>query len=476
MKGRTAGKLSQIEAALAGDGMLLLGSHQLNAQPLTRGPTMTEATATSTPVPPVKRRELLGWAFYDFANSGYTTVVLTTVFSAYFVAVVAGDFGAGTATLLWTLIGATANLIVLLSAPLVGAVADQLATKKQFLFAATVGCAGGTALLALVGPGDVALAACLVVLSSVCFAFGENLIAAFLPEIAPPEKMGRISGYGWSFGYLGGLLALGACLIYISWAQESGAQESEYVPVTMLITAGLFVCAALPTFLWLRERAVRRPLVGATSRMSAGLSRVRHTLSHAAQFKDLFRFLQCLALYQAGVSTVVVVASIYAQQEFGFGMQDLITLIMVVNISATIGAFLFGLIQDRLGAIRSVACSLLLWVIAVLLAWFTDDRAGLWLAGNLIGIAMGASQSGGRAVIGRFTPAAQSGEFFGLWGLVNRLAAIVGPLSYGLLSHLAGDLRTAMLSTLAFFLLGLLLLARVSDARGRQAAIDAAAQ
>ncbi len=429
--------------------------------------------AESTSSPPVTRREILAWALYDFANSGYTTVVLTTVFSAYFVAVVAGSVervSMGTATLLWTLGVSAANLVVLLAAPVVGATADHLAAKKRFLLATTAGCVTATALLSMVGPGDIVTGLALLVVSAVCFALGESLIAAFLPEIAPPHRMGRISGYGWSLGYLGGLFTLGLCLLFITRAEARGAPETAIVPVTLLITAVIFALAALPTFAWLRERAVPAPGHPGHSLLWEGFARIHRTWLQAAHFRDLIRFLLCLVLVQAGVSTVVIISAVYAREVFGFGMQDLVQLIMVVNVSAAAGALLFGYLQDRIGSVPAMSLALLLWIAAIAVALVAEQRNGLWIAGNLIGVAMGSTQSAGRALIGRFTPPARSGEFFGLWGLVNRLAAILGPLSYGLLSHYSGNLRLALLSTLAFFIAGLLVLLGVDEARGRRAA------
>ena len=226
-------------------------------------PENTRYDATA-PDSPVRRREQIAWALYDFANSGYTTVVLTTIFSAYFVGVVAsgpGGYPTGTATLLWTLSIGSANFCVLLAAPIVGAIADHRAAKKRFLLITTVGCVMATALLALVGPGDMVLGLVLVFASAIMFSSGENLISAFLPEIVPIQKMGRMSGYGWSLGYFGGLLTLGLCLAYISWAQQQGQVEHQFVPVTLLITAGVFAFATTPTFVWLRERAIPNPSV-----------------------------------------------------------------------------------------------------------------------------------------------------------------------------------------------------------------------
>jgi len=413
---------------------------------------------------------------YDFANSGYTTVVLTAIFNAYFVGVVAGGIGGveqGTATLLWTIAISGANALVLVSAPLLGAIADHLAVKKRFLLVTTVGCVICTALLALVGPGDILLAMTLVLLASVMFASGENLISAFLPEISDTDHMGRISGYGWSLGYLGGVLTLGLCLAYIRWASGHGIGESQYVPVTLLMTAVIFAVASMPTFLWLRERAAPSPLPSGVSLARASFSRLHHTLREAARFKDLFRFLVTLSLYQAGVITVVILAAVYAQEVMGFSTQQLVVLILVVNVTSSVGAFVFGFVQDKIGSVHALSVSLGIWIAAVLMAFFADEPADLWITGNLVGLAMGASQSIGRALVGQFTPVAYTGEFFGLWGVANRLAAIIGPMSYGLVNFWSGgNHRVAILSTLIFFVVGLGMLMTVNEQRGKAAALS----
>ena len=201
----------------------------------------------------VKLREVWAWSMYDFANSAYTTVVITAVFGAYFVAGVAGN--APWATFAWTVALSGSYAAILLTGPLVGAWADAHAAKKRLLLAATAGCVVFTGLLFFVSPGSVVLAICLIILSNFFFATGENIIAAFLTELADSKAMGRVSGWGWSFGYLGGLVSLGISLIYITWAQKQGQSGDEFVPVVMLITAVIFALAAAPTFLFLKERA-----------------------------------------------------------------------------------------------------------------------------------------------------------------------------------------------------------------------------
>lgn len=419
-------------------------------------------------------RELLAWAFYDFANSGYTTVVQTTIFSTYFVGVVAGGVSGvspGLATLLWSLSVGFANFIVMVAAPVIGAIADDRACKKRFLLISSIGCIASTASLATVGAGDIALAMVLVTLSAIMFAGGENLIAAFLPELVPEQSRGRMSGYGWGLGYFGGLLTLTICLAYIVWAKQQGWTEEQSVPVTLLITAGIFALAATPTFLWLRERARPSKHDLKLSLLAVSFARLRHTYNEARRFRDLFWFLITLAVYQSGVSTVVVLSAIYAQQVMGFDTQALIVLVMVINVTAAIGALVCGQLQDRIGSVPTLAITLVIWIAALIAALTAGQAQDMWIIGNMIGLAMGASQSVGRALVSKFSPAGRSGEFLGLWGLVNRLSVIIGPLSYGLMNYWSGgNHRLSLLSTVTFFVAGLLLLLKVNEKRGKAAA------
>jgi UMF1 family MFS transporter len=422
-------------------------------------------------IPPVRRRELVAWAFYDFANSGYTTVVITAMFGEYFVSVVAGQ--ATWATFAWTAALSVSYLLIMVTAPLLGAWADLRARKKLLLAASTVLCVAGTAALALCRPGDVWLAMALIVVSNFAFGSGENLVAAFLPELAKPQGMGRLSGYGWALGYVGGLVVLLVCLWWLLGAKARGSDGAQAVRDSMLITAAAFALTALPALAVLRERAVAQVAGGA--RIAAlAWSRVRGALSGAHGLVELTRFLWCIVCYQAGVGTVITIAGIYTTQALGFTREQSITLILLVNVTAALGALVFGWLQDRLGHRTTLALSLVLWLAAIALLWASDARAIVWLAANIAGLSLGASQSAGRALVGYLCPPAREAEIFGLWGLAVKLSMIVGPLSYGLISWLTGgDHRTAMLATALFFVGGLLLLARVDVARGHQVAVAA---
>jgi UMF1 family MFS transporter len=418
----------------------------------------------------VRPREVWSWAMYDFANSGYTTVVITAVFNAYFVAEVAGR--APWATFAWTAALAVSYALIVLTAPLIGAYADAHAAKKRLLALTTVGCVVFTAGLAMVGSGDLALGIALVILSNFFFGTGENLVAAFLPELARGEALGKVSGWGWSLGYLGGLVALGVCLAYITHAQAQGATAGEFVPGTMLITAGIFALASLPIFLFLKERAV--PVAGAADVLRGAFTRVAETLRHARRYVDLWRFLACLVFYQAGIQTVIALAAVYAQEAMGFTTRDTLMLILVVNITAAIGAFGFGHVQDRLGHVRTLALTLCGWLLAVVLAWMAEGAALFWVVANLVGLCMGSTQSAGRALIGYLSPPARTAEFFGLWGFAVKLSSILGPLTYGAVTWIThGNHRVAMLCTGVFFVTGLALLATLDVARGRRAALTA---
>ena len=418
----------------------------------------------------VNRREVWAWAMYDFANSGYTTVVITAIFNAYFVAVIAGN--APWATLAWTLALATSYALIMFVAPVIGAYADAYAAKKKLLVLTTTGCVIFTALLFFAGPGNLWLAIPLIILSNFFYGSGENLNAAFLPELAKGRALGRVSGWGWSLGYVGGLVSLGVCLAYVSWAQGQGLQATDFVPVTMLIVAMLFALSSLPTFIFLKERAVPQPHLLGKNPLQESFARLKQTIQHAGRYGDLRRFLICTVFYQAGIQAVITLAAIYAQQAMHFTMQQTIMLIFVVNITAAIGAFLFGHLQDRIGHIPAIALTLLGWIVMVLLAWGAQGPSMFWLAANLAGICMGASQSAGRALVGLLSPAARRAEFYGLWGMAVKLSSILGPVTYGVVSWITqGDHRLAILITGSYFVVGLAILFGINVKRGRRAAL-----
>ncbi|HSW16108.1 MAG TPA: MFS transporter [Ramlibacter sp.] len=420
--------------------------------------------------PGVRKREVFGWAMYDFANSGYTTVVLTAVFAAYFVGGIAGK--APWATFAWTAALSVSYAIVMFTTPSLGAWADLRAAKKRLLALVTFGCVLSTAALSFAGPGSVALAMALIIVSNTFYSWGESLTAAFLPELARPASLGKVSGWGWGFGYLGGMLALGICLAYVLWAQGQGIPASSFVPVTMLVTAAIYGAAALVTFWLLNERA--RPKRAATSEggFRASLRQLRATFSQARRYQDFMWLMACGVCYQGGVAVAITLAAIYAEQVIGFQPQETMVLIFALNAAAAAGAFGWGYLQDRVGHKLALGSTLIGWIATCVIAALTTTKGGFWWAAAIAGVCMGSSQSAGRAMAGLFAPPAQSGEFFGLWTFAIRLASIIGPLSYGAITWATGgNQRSAILATSLLFIAGLLLLLKIDVRRGREAVL-----
>jgi UMF1 family MFS transporter len=419
--------------------------------------------------PGVRRREVFGWAMYDFANSGYTTVVITAVFAAYFVGGIAQK--AEWATFAWTLALSISYFIVMVTMPSLGAYADLRGAKKRILAIVTLGCVVSTAALALARPGAVAFAMALVIVSNVFYSYGESLTAAFLPELARPDSLGKVSGWGWGFGYFGGMLALGICLGYVLWAQARGIPAAQFVPVTMLITAALYGLAATVTFRLLTERA--RPDPGALREggLAASLRQLRRTFAQARRYADFMWLLACAVFYQGGVAVAITLAAIYAESVIGFQPQETMVLIFVLNLAAAAGAFGWGYLQDRIGHKIALGSTLVGWVATCVIAGLSVTKGQFWWAAAIAGLCMGSSQSAGRALAGMFAPRRQLAEFYGLWTFAIRLSGIIGPLSYGAITWATqGNQRLAILSTAGLFVVGLLLLLKVDVARGRTAA------
>jgi UMF1 family MFS transporter len=428
-----------------------------------------------------KRREIFGFMMFDFANSSYTTVIITAVFNAYFVQAVVNQANRG--ELLWAVTLSISYFIVMIFGPVFGAMADYTKKKKRFLFATYLLCVIFTALLFFVKPGYVILAMIFVIISNCGYSASENFVSSFLPDIASEKDMGKISGYAWGFGYIGGLLSLAICLLILT---RYGPEGDSTMPVRLssFVTALFFGLAAIPTFLWVRERradTTEGSPVGATEGSPVGavgmnyfkiaFNRLGATFRKVGEFRELMKFLIALFFFYSGIAVVISFAAIFAQKELGFTPGMTVLLIIVVNVTASIGAFLFGLVSDRIGSKNTVLITLVLWIATVVLAYFIRSRRLFWIVANLAGLAMGSSQSSARALVGLFSPKTKSAEFFGLWGFAGKFSAILGILSFGIMSFVFSSNRLAMLSTIFYFCLGMIVLLFVNERKGREAAV-----
>jgi UMF1 family MFS transporter len=402
---------------------------------------------------PVRRREIFGWCCYDFANSAFITVVVTVVYGPYFTGVVAAGWaGANT---LWSVILAASQVVVMVFGPALGVLADVTGSKKKFLLSMMWVCSAATAALWLTGPGTVALAAGLVIVAYAAFSFGENFCASFLSELSTPANCGRISGYGWSFGYLGGLGALGLAMLVLSVSPDG-------VRWVFVVTALFMVAATLPVLLLLRERKQPEPHVARWWQL--GWESVLRAARDLPQHRDLLRFFWAFLLYMSGLGAVVAFAAIYSVEVLGFTTGENLVLFASLQISSALGALAFGWWQDRAGSVNMLTAALLLWCLVAVGAYFCQTKEIFFLVGNLAGLAIGSCQAGSRAVVSLLSPRERAAEFFGFWGVFGKLAAVVGPLFMGVLADVFA-LRVAVLSTLVFFVGGLIVLRGVRMAR-----------
>jgi UMF1 family MFS transporter len=257
----------------------------------------------------------------------------------------------------------------------------------------------------------------------------------------------------------------------VLWAQARGLPASHFVPVTTLITAALYGAAACVTFALLPERA--RPQMSA-QRQSAW-RQLRSTFREARSYRDFMWLLASTVCYQGGVAVAITLAAVYAEQVIGFAQHETMALIFVLNVAAAAGAFAFGYVQDRVGHLRSLSATLVAWIVVCVVAASVSTKGGFWVAATIAGLAMGSSQSAGRAMAGILAPPTQLAEFFGLWSFATRLASIIGPLSYGVITWATGgNQRIAILATSLLFVAGIALLVPIDMRRGRAAALAAA--
>jgi UMF1 family MFS transporter len=421
-----------------------------------------DGTLTST------RWQRFAWCLYDFADSAFPTVIVTAVYVLYFRNVVVGDTVPGRADHLWGLANSGAALIVFLTAPLLGAVADLSGRKRHFLAGAAALCIGATALLSLTGEGTVALAMALVIVAVVGFEGACVFYNAFLPELVPPERMERLSGNGWALGYLGGLGCLLLCFPVAS-------ARTELVP---LVVAGWFAAFAVPPLLLLRDRPRPPREPGAPSFLVQGLARFAGTLRRIREHGQLLRFLLAYFFYNNAVLTIIVFAVAFSSESLAFTMGENIALVVVMNVVAAPGAFFFGWVAERFGARRTIVVSLLMWLAVVagaeLAVWpglFEPGTAKgvFWGVAALASLCIGAIQATSRTFVGQLAPEGRGAEFFGFMAFAGRGSAIVGPFVFGWVSQACASQRAAVLSIGLFFVIGLILMLRVQDPLKRAA-------
>ncbi len=421
-------------------------------------------------MPPVKKREIFGWAMFDFANSSYTTVVITAIYSVFFVQYIVPE-GSTLRDSYWSIAMICSTVLALVLSPLVGAICDFSGYKKRYLLGTTLICSIATAMLLTVEPGMVWWGIFLLTISNAAFMLSESLCASFLSELATKDNMGLISGLGWGIGYFGGLASLiTVMLIVTTKAWEDVVLYIQQNQWAMVATGLFFLLSALPTFLLVRERAKPKAEGASLGTLwKAGLRSMSESLSFVKQHQVLFQFFIAFTVYMAGMDVVIKFVGIYATDELKFNPTEIISMFLILQFSAAGGAVLFGWLETRLGPKLAVLYTLLLWMVGTLSVIFLGPLSSLigaapkatFLGIALIaGTAIGATQSTSRAVVGLLAPVENAAQVFGFWGMFGRLATILG-MSYGFVSDFLDSRRLALLVVLGFFAVGALLLLRI---------------
>ena len=416
-------------------------------------------------------KRVFAWCLFDWANSPYTTLVVTFVYSTYFAKAFAPDVITGTAW--WSRAVAIAGLTVALIAPALGALADRGGLRLRFLALATATCALASGALALVAPGGTSaalLALGLFVVADIGFELGMQFYNALLPTVAPAAHIGRVSGYGWALGYAGGLVALLLALIgfvqtetpWFGVAKVGGAN----IRATCLLVAVWLVVFALPLFLTLREE--RRP--GARLDVVGAFRELGDTFRAVRRYRDAALFLLARLLFNDGLVTVFAFGGIYAAGTFGMTLGEVITFGIGINVAAGAGAYLFGFVDDRIGGRRTVLISCAALAAATALAVWAPTRAWFWVAGMAIGVFAGPNQAASRSLMARFAPPDRQNEFFGFFAFSGRLTSFAGPALLGVATQTFGSQRAGVATILLFLLVGGGLLLLVNEDRGRAAA------
>lgn len=429
---------------------------------------------------PVQKREIFGWAMYDFANSAFATTILAVIFNQYFARVVAGGekgvelFGFHLpGASFFTFSVALSMAISALLAPFLGAIADASASKKRFLMIFCYTAVLSTGLLYFVRAGNYWRGAIFFMVANIGFAGGNVYYNAFLPEISTGQNIGRISGFGWALGYIGGGALLAINLIMLKYSDRIGFPDGTFtVQDCFLSVAVWWAVFSLPTFLFLKERATKSDSPLQKSYFREGYRRLQHTFGRIKTFRELTKFLVAFLIYNDGIETVIVMASIFGAEVLGMETGEIILFFLMIQGIAFFGSLLFGFLADGIGNKKTVMISLGIWSLIVIWAFrlgiFWDPKTEYWVLGALAGIVMGGSQAASRSLQGIFTPDANSAEFFGFFAVSGKFASVFGPLIYGILIAITKSVQSGILSVLFFFIVGMAILWTVDEKKGME--------
>ncbi len=401
--------------------------------------------------PGEKRSQVFAWSLFDFANTAFYVLILVLSYPLYFKEVVVQN--RQNADFLWGLTFSISMAIVAIISPVLGAAADKGVSKKILLALFTLLCVIATALLSFVGEGEIVLGMMLLILANIGFEAGLVFYDAFLPELATPEQYGKISGFGFAMGYAGSLVTLAVAYPLLSGGFD--VSNLGNIHATFLLASGMFFVFALPLFIYVKEQTGHhsfRPVL-----VKSGYTQVLQTIKDISQYKNVVKFLLAYFIYFDAINTVIIFSSIFARQTLKMEITQIVMFFALVQTSAIVGSYIFGIISDKIGQKRTLFITLWMWVGIVIAAYFVTTIPAFFWIGFAAGIAMGSSQSTSRSLMSVIIPKSKKTEFFGFYSFFGKASAILGPLIFGYISSMI-DQRTAILSVGILLLAGMALL------------------
>ncbi len=409
-------------------------------------------------------RIIFSWSLYDFANSAFTTLVVTFIYATYFVESIAQNKIEGASHWFWAV--SISFILVALISPIMGAIADKSNLRKPFLIMTTLICVIATAMLYIPLPGEIIKALGLFIIANFAFEMGMVFYNAYLPEITSKSKIGRISGYGWSLGYVGGLLCL--VLAFIGFVDTEAPWfgfskiDGENIRATNLLVAGWFLIFSIPAFVWLKSSKVKGK-INLVKSVKQSLLQLAITFKEIKKYQNIFYLLLARIFYNDGLVTIFTAGGVYAVGVFGFETKEVLVFGIVLNIAAGIGAFGFGFLDDKIGGKATIQISNIGLIAAVVIAVFAPDRTFFWAAGILVGLLSGPNQAASRSLLGRYIPKHMENEFYGFFAFSGKATAFMGPLLFGILTELYESQRAGMAVLVLFFAVGIILLSKVRE-------------
>lgn len=413
------------------------------------------------------RKGQFAWCLYDWANSSFPTVITTFVFAAYFTKAVSADVTSGTAA--WGYAMSLSALAVAVLGPVLGSIVDQGGRRKPWIGFFTLTCITASALLWFVKPeaSFVLMALVLVVIANTAFEVGMVFYNAMLPDIVSPDRLGRLSGWGWGLGYFGGLSCLGLVLVGFVQADTPwfglSTETAEHLRITGPLVALWLAVFCLPLFLFCPDRP--RTSVRLTQAVRDGFCTLIGTIRRIRDYGNIVRYLIARMLYVDGLNTLFAFGGIYAAGTFDFTFEELIIFGIGMNVTAGIGAMIFAWVDDRIGPKRVIMMSIAGLSILGTVLLFVETKTGFWMAGLPLGIFVGPAQSAGRTLMARLAPDDMRTEMFGLFALSGKATAFIGPALLGWVTVTMDSQRWGMATIIIFFAAGLWVMRGVREDR-----------